>query len=55
MLDVLAVGDEIDAVAQIAAPIPVTVIAELLGIADGDRTDFRRWSDAVIELSRQPR
>ena len=30
-------GDEVDLVEQIAAPIPVAVIAELLGIADGDR------------------
>ena len=26
------------------------VISELLGIPDGDRSDFRRWSDATIEL-----
>jgi cytochrome P450 len=50
ILDRLAPGDEIDLVAEIAAPIPVLVIAELLGIADGDRADFRRWSDAVIAL-----
>ncbi len=53
-LDGLSVGDEIDAVEQIAAPIPVAVIADLLGIADGDRSDFRRWSDAVIEISDNP-
>jgi cytochrome P450 len=54
VLDELAVGDEVDAVATIAAPIPVAVIAELLGIADGDRADFRRWSDAIIEISDRP-
>jgi cytochrome P450 len=54
VLDDLAIGDEIDAVERIAAPIPVVVIAELLGIGDGDRDDFRRWSDAVIEISDRP-
>ena len=53
-LDGLAMGDEIDAVEQIAAPIPVAVIADLLGVADGDRSDFRRWSDAMIEISDNP-
>ncbi len=30
------------------APLPVLAIAELLGIPDADRSDFRRWSDAAI-------
>ena len=30
------------------------VIAELLGIPDGDRPDFRRWSDATIEATDRP-
>lgn len=54
VLDGLTVGDEVDLVERIAAPIPVGVIAELLGVADGDRSDFRRWSDAVIEISDRP-
>lgn len=54
VLDRLAVGDAIDAVAEICSPVPVVVIAELLGIADGDRADFRRWSDAVIEVADHP-
>jgi cytochrome P450 len=48
VLDDLSVGDTIDFVDHIAAPFPVLVIAELLGIADTDRDDFRRWSDAAI-------
>ena len=40
---------EIDFVAELAAPFPLIVIAELLGIAETDRADFRRWSDAAIE------
>jgi cytochrome P450 len=41
--------EEIDFVEHISAPFPLIVIAELLGIDEGDRGDFRRWSDAAIE------
>lgn len=47
-------GDEIDFVHEIAMPIPVRVIADLLGVADTELDDFRRWSDAVIEVSDNP-
>lgn len=50
----LPADEEIDFVEHIAAPIPVTVIAELLGIGDGDRADFRRWSDATIQITDFP-
>jgi cytochrome P450 len=48
LLDELPRGDPIDFVDRVAAPFPVLVIAELLGLADADRDDFRRWSDAAI-------
>jgi cytochrome P450 len=41
--------EEVEFVDEVAAPIPITVIAEMFGVADADRTLFRRWSDAVIE------
>jgi cytochrome P450 len=40
---------EIDFVAELSSPFPLAVIAELLGIDESDRQDFRRWSDAAIE------
>ena len=43
-----------DFVDLVAAPFPLMVIAELLGIPDGDRSDFRRWSDATIEATDKP-
>jgi cytochrome P450 len=43
-----------DFVDLVAAPFPLLVIAELLGIPDGDRRDFRRWSDATIEAADRP-
>jgi cytochrome P450 len=48
VLDEISAGETVDFVDRVAAPFPVLVIAELLGIADADRDDFRRWSDAAI-------
>jgi cytochrome P450 len=41
-------GPELDFVAAFAAPLPVLVIAEILGVPTEDRADFKRWSDAVV-------
>jgi cytochrome P450 len=49
LLDATDARTEIDFVAELAAPFPLAVIAELLGIDEADRADFRRWSDAAIE------
>jgi cytochrome P450 len=46
--------EEVDFVDRVAAPFPVLVIAQLLGIDDGDVDDFRRWSDATIESPDRP-
>ena len=35
-------------IADYAAPLPVTVIAELLGVANDDRQKFHRWSNAIV-------
>jgi cytochrome P450 len=49
LLDAVEAREEIDFVAALAAPFPLIVIAELLGIGESDREDFRGWSDAAIE------
>ena len=49
LLDAVDARGEIDFVAELAAPFPLIVIAELLGIDESDREDFRGWSDAAIE------
>ncbi len=49
LLDAVDARGEIDFVAELAAPFPLLVIAELLGIDESDRADFRGWSDAAIE------
>ena len=43
LLDDLA-GDEVDLLERFAVPLPVTVIGELLGVAPGERVEFRRRS-----------
>jgi cytochrome P450 len=37
-----------DLIADFAVPLPVTIIAELLGIAAEDRALFKRWSDRLV-------
>lgn len=50
----LAPGDVVDLVEDVALPVPVLVVAELLGIADHPLADIRRWSDATISVSDDP-
>jgi len=48
LLDNVAATGQMDVVADLAYPLPVTVIAELLGIPTELREDFKRWSDAIV-------
>jgi cytochrome P450 len=48
LLDQVAAKGEMDAIRDLAYPLPVTVIAELLGIPTELREDFKRWSDALV-------
>ncbi len=43
-LDRFSPGDEIDVVAELAYPVPLTIICELLGIDDARREQVREWS-----------
>jgi cytochrome P450 len=48
LLDPLPSGAVVDIVEAVAEPLPVHVIADLLGIEQGDRDRFVLWSDASI-------
>jgi len=48
LLDGLDGRTEFDLVSELAWPLPVTVIAEMLGIPRQDRERFKRWSDAMV-------
>lgn len=44
----LASHETADLVTAFAAPLPVGVIATLLGVEDGDFVEFKRWSDTIF-------
>ena len=46
LLGAVAGRDRFDVIEAFAGPLPVIVIAEMLGIDPADRHDFKRWSDA---------
>lgn len=48
-LDECEPGDPVEFVEQIAVPLPMLVIAEMIGVPGTDRDRFRRWSDSIIE------
>lgn len=43
-------GDDLDVVAGLAAPLPVQVIAELVGADPADAHRFRAWADAMTTM-----
>ncbi|SDH02169.1 cytochrome P450 [Nonomuraea jiangxiensis] len=42
-------GDRFELVADLAYPLPVIVIAELLGVPSSDRALFKKWADALFQ------
>lgn len=51
LLDDLPVGEVVNAVEALSIPLPLMVIAELVGVPRSDLADFRRWSDAMIDAA----
>ena len=49
VLDAAGTDRPVDLVDELAAPVPLAVIAELLGVDGTDVGQLRRWSDATIE------
>ncbi|HEY3364486.1 MAG TPA: cytochrome P450 [Symbiobacteriaceae bacterium] len=48
LLDRVAGKGALDLVGDLGAPLPVMVIAEMLGIPTDDRAQFRHWSDQMV-------
>lgn len=54
LLEAVEPAGRMDAIADLAYPLPITVIAELLGVPTEHRERFKRWSDdlfAALEFS----
>lgn len=48
LIDRVATQGEMDFIADFAMPLPIIVIAEMLGVPAEDRETFRRWSNDLI-------
>lgn len=48
LLDQVQAAGEMDVIRDLAAPLPVTVIAEVLGVPTERREEFKQWSDTFI-------
>ncbi len=48
LLDAALDAGDVDLVQALSYPLPVTIIAEIIGIPAADREKFKRWSDAAV-------
>ena len=48
IVDGFAGRERIEAVRELAVPLPLTVIADQLGVPRADMDDFKKWSDASV-------
>lgn len=53
LLDHVEDKGEMDVIRDLAFPLPVTVIAELLGIPSTDQMQFKQWSEAIVGNSEE--
>ena len=51
LLDQTTGRAEMDLAADYAIPLPMLVIAEMLGIRAGDQPQFKRWTDVMVNMS----
>jgi len=50
LCDAVVAKGTFELIEDLALPLPITVIAEILGVAPERRTDFKRWSDEVVHF-----
>ncbi len=50
LLDQVTMTGAMDLIHDFAYPLPVTVIAEMLGVPATRQDDFKRWSDAIVSV-----
>jgi cytochrome P450 len=54
LLKPIAGATEADIVPTLSVPLPIIVIAEMLGIELTRQADFKRWSDALVQTLNRP-
>lgn len=54
LFDQVAAAGRMDFVEDFSEPLPVIVIAEMLGIPISERAQFKRWSDAIVSTTAAP-
>ena len=47
-------SDRFDVMTDLAIPLPVTIIAELLGVERERHADFKRWSNSIVDVATGP-
>ncbi len=51
LLDGIAERGTVDLVEELATPLPLRVIAEMMGVGPADRRDFHRWTEQFTEAT----
>jgi cytochrome P450 len=54
LLDQLGDAEDVDLVSALAFPLPIIVIAELLGVPAEDREQFRAWGEEMLSGTMRP-
>jgi cytochrome P450 len=52
LLDAAAGPDVVDLVEALTAPLPITVIGQLVGVPAENRAEFKRWSDGLLLVAK---
>lgn len=50
-IDAVPVGEPVDFVNAVSVPLPMYLIAEMIGVPSADWSEFRRWSDAMVKAA----
>jgi cytochrome P450 len=53
-MEKLRSGGSFDLIQDLAIPLPVSIIAEMLGVESARQGDFKRWSDGIIHMVTGP-
>jgi cytochrome P450 len=52
LIDRVQAKGQMDLIQDFALQVPMTIISEMLGVAEADRAKFHRWSNAAVSISK---